>query len=75
MTPPPDVEENEPAVPDLWTWIIAGVVVVAVALLVAVVSIGLARDQLDVTGVATVLCTLISGLVVGVILKDRSGKS
>jgi ABC-type uncharacterized transport system permease subunit len=58
--------------PPLWSWIVAGVVVVALLLLVAVISIGLARDQLDVTGVATVLSTLISGIVVGVILKDRS---
>jgi hypothetical protein len=57
--------------------LLAGVVVVVLALIVAVVAVGLARDNLDSTGVATVLSTLFSGIVVGALLKggrdDRGG--
>jgi len=50
--------------------------VVALALLVVVVAVGLARDNLDSTGVAVVLSTLISGIVVAALTRkdDRGGK-
>lgn len=60
--------------PILPPWLIAVVVLVALLLLVAVVAVGLKRDAIDITGVATVLSTLISGIVVGVLLKGRDSK-
>lgn len=49
----------------------AFVVVTVLGLLVAVVVVGLLRDNLDPTGVATVLGTLFSGIVVGAIVRGR----
>lgn len=45
-------------------------------LLVAVIGVGLARDNLDTTAVATILCTLFSGIVVGTLYqhRDRGGR-
>lgn len=57
----------------LWSRIAALVVVVALGLLAAVVIVGLKNNSLDVTGVATVLGTLISAVVVGVIVKGTGG--
>lgn len=53
--------------------LLTAVVVTILALLVVVVAVGLARDNLDTTGVATVLSTLFSGIVVGVLLKGKAG--
>lgn len=55
--------------------LLSAVVVVILGLLVVVVVVGLARDNLDTTGVATVLSTLFSGIVVGVLLKGRGSSS
>lgn len=51
--------------------LLAASVAVVLTLLAAVVVVGLARDNLDSTGVATVLSTLFSGIVVGALLKGR----
>jgi hypothetical protein len=53
--------------------LLSAVVVTILALLVVVIAVGLARDNLDTTGVATVLSTLFSGIVVGVLLKGKGG--
>ena len=55
--------------------LLSAVVVTILALLVVVVAVGLARNNLDTTGVATVLSTLFSGIVVGTLLKGRGGGS
>lgn len=47
------------------------VVLTILALLVLVIVVSLARDDLDGTGVATVLSTLFSGIVVGAMVKGR----
>lgn len=44
---------------------LAGITVTALALLATVIGVGLVRDDLDPTGVAVVLSTLISGIVIG----------
>lgn len=84
MTSPEDELEREstgaqrPTADLISVRLLAAVVVVVLALLVAVISVGLARNNLDSTGVATVLSTLFSGIVVGALLKggrdDRGGK-
>jgi hypothetical protein len=53
--------------------LVSAVVVVALVLLVVVVVVGVTRGDLDTTGVATVLSTLISGIVVGVLIRGRNG--
>lgn len=55
--------------------LIAAVVVTILVLLVIVVIVGLARDNLDSTGVATVLSTLFSGIVLGALVKGRGDGS
>lgn len=55
------------------TRLLSAVVVTILGLIVIVVVVGLARDNLDTTGVATVLSTLFSGIVVGTLLKGRGG--
>lgn len=57
----------------LSTRLLSLVVVTILGLLVIVVMVGLARNTLDTTGVATVLSTLFSGIVVGTLLKGRKG--
>lgn len=52
--------------------LLAAVILTVLALLVVVVIVGLARDNLDPTGVATVLSTMFSGIVVGVIVRGRT---
>jgi len=51
--------------------LLSAIVVTILALIVVVVVVGLARDNLDTTGVATVLSTLFSGIVVGTLLRGR----
>lgn len=51
--------------------LLSAVVVTILALIVVVVVVGLARNNLDTTGVATVLSTLFSGIVVGTLVKGR----
>lgn len=70
-----DAREDAQGGPDpmISTRLLSAVVVTILALLVVVVAVGLARDNLDTTGVATVLSTLFSGIVVGVLLKGRGG--
>lgn len=51
--------------------LLSAVVVTILALIVVVVVVGLARDNLDTTGVATVLSTLFSGIVVGTLVRGR----
>lgn len=57
----------------LSTRLLSLIVVTILALLVVVVVVGVARNNLDTTGVATVLSTLFSGIVVGTLLKGRKG--
>lgn len=53
--------------------LLASIVLTILALLVVVILVGLARDNLDPTGVATVLSTLFSGIVVGALVKGAGG--
>lgn len=53
--------------------LVSAVVLTALVLLVVVVVVGVTRGDLDTTGVATVLSTLISGIVVGVLIRGRNG--
>lgn len=68
---------NKPPPPLITPRLFAWVVGVASLLLIAVIVVGLARDEIDPTGVATVIATLISSVVVGAIVrgKPRSGDS
>lgn len=56
--------------------LIVASLVTALALLIVVVTVGLARNNLDSTGVAVVLSTLVSGIVVAALTRkdDRGGK-
>lgn len=78
----PDREKVSPDIPDnaregvpvmLSPRLLASIVLTILALLVVVVLVGLARDNLDPTGVATVLSTLFSGIVVGALVKGTGG--
>lgn len=78
---PRDVGDEEPRHRDRDTDLIpkrlvAASLVVALALLVVVVAVGIARDNLDSTGVAVVLSTLVSGIVVAALTRkdDRGDK-
>lgn len=51
---------------------VTALVFVIVGLLGIVVVVGLAQRILDATGVAVALSTLLSGIVVGVIMRDRA---
>lgn len=55
--------------------LIAAIAATIVALIAAVVVVGLYRNNLDPLGVVTVLSTLFSGVVVGVNLKGRSSSN
>lgn len=44
---------------------------VLVGLLAAVIIVGLAQKTLDTTGVATVLGGLLSGVVAGIVLREK----
>lgn len=59
----------------LSTRLISAIVVVLLALFVAVVVVGLARDNLNPLGVATVISTMFSGIVVGVLTRKGGGPS
>lgn len=43
-------------------------------LLVVVIGVGLARDNLNTTAVATILCSLFSGIVVGALAQHRDSR-
>lgn len=63
---------NPPLVtPRLFAWVVG----VAVLLLAVVIIVGLVTKQIDPTGVATVLGTLITGTVVGALVRGKSGDS
>lgn len=51
---------------------VTALVFVIVGLLGIVVVVGLAQKILDATGVAVALSTLLSGVVVGVLMRDRT---
>lgn len=76
----PSEEDPEGEVESMFQGKLVGVLVlailaVAIPLLVAVVVVGLLRDNLDTTGVATVLSTLISGIVLGSFLRKKDPPS
>lgn len=54
--------------PRLVTWVVA----VCLALLVLVVVAGVISGQLDFSAVAGVLCTLITGIVLGVLARGKT---
>lgn len=51
---------------------LTAVVFLIAGLLAVVIVVGLARDQLDPTGVAAILASALSGLVGGILLRERS---
>jgi hypothetical protein len=51
---------------------LTAVILLIAALLAAVVVVGLARGELDTTGVAVTLASILSGIVGGVLLRERS---
>jgi hypothetical protein len=55
------------------TTLFARIVILVSFLLTIVIVVGLVRDQLDPTGVAVALCTLLSGIVVGGLMKRPNG--
>lgn len=76
---PRDVNDEEPRHRDrdlIPKRLVAASLVVALALLIVVVAVGLARNNLDSTGVAVVLSTLVSGIVVAALTRkdDRGDK-
>lgn len=51
--------------------VVVGVVLTLLALLVLVIVVGLARNNLNPNGVAAVLSTMFSGIVVGALTAGR----
>lgn len=73
------ITERRPVEPEgtgsmISTKLLSGVIVTVLALIVIVVIVGLLRNDLDPTGVATVLSTMFSGIVVGTLVKSRGSK-
>lgn len=61
---------DEKPTPLLPPWL----VVVLVALLAVVIGVGLLRRELDVTGIALALISMITGLTGGQLLRAHSGR-
>ena len=56
------------------TAVIIGVVFVIAGLLAIVIIVGLAQEKLDPTGIAVALTSTLSGIVIGIALREK-GKS
>jgi len=73
-SPPAEEEPNRGTEPLMLSpKLIAAVVCTILVLIVAVVTVGLLRNNLDPAGVLTVLSTLLSSVVVGFALRGRTG--
>jgi hypothetical protein len=50
---------------------LTAIVFLIAALLALVIIVGLLRDKLDTTGVAVTLASILSGIVAGILLRER----